>query len=176
MYPTPLIKKKKSLCNRQKPLRKPQPFKIQETNGHGVPSLNWHAHSTTPAPKARRSQKRKGDWETRDQEVMSQIMPPRNVREATPLKSHQHGCLNKTWAKVTRVGEWACWRGREDAYLNSRQRAMGNWRKLRAGELVSPGTEHPSWWCNSKCHHEYISNIIRDKQVLFMYLEKSIKQ
>jgi hypothetical protein len=41
---------------------------------------------------------------------MSQIMPPRNVREATPLKSHQHGCLNKTWAKVTRVG-MLTWKG-----------------------------------------------------------------
>jgi hypothetical protein len=31
-----------------------------------------------------------------EQGVCCEILSPRNVREASPVKSHQHGCLNKT--------------------------------------------------------------------------------
>ena len=79
---------------------KPQPIKIQSTSDKRltVPTdrpitqfLSLQLWLTDQCGrKGRKSIK------ARETGLCCEIISPRNVREATPMKSHQHGCLNKT--------------------------------------------------------------------------------
>ena len=42
--------------------------------------------------------------EAKKQKVCCEIMSPKSIRQATPMKYHQYGCLNKNWG-LPRVGE-----------------------------------------------------------------------
>ena len=69
--------------------------------------------------------------EPEEQKVCSEIVSPRNFREATPMKSHQHGCLNKD--ETNRHLTWKQGRSQE---LNHRQRTTGNYAERGRNSLL----------------------------------------
>lgn len=75
------------------------------------------------------------------------LISPRNVGEATPVKSYQHGCLNDP-AKKTPI-DVLMWPGESSGGLIPRQRTSGNWGLQKAGEVVSR-EEHTKWSSNNK--------------------------
>lgn len=56
--------------------------------------------------------------EQEEQEVCCKTVSPRNVKEATPMKSHQHGCLNKTWTVTTTQWRAAWGKARKASILS----------------------------------------------------------
>ena len=45
----------------------------------------------------------------KEQEICYETVSPKNVREATPVKSHQHGCLSRTdvaFQDLTFLPQW----------------------------------------------------------------------
>lgn len=85
---------------------------------------------------------------TRGTRTCCQVSSPRNVREATPRKSHPHGSLNKTRTRTTQIDLLAHGRGKpyQASTLDKELRAG----MLRAEEIVFPREEPLTWFSNSK--------------------------
>lgn len=93
---SPHLSERKVLSNRQRPLQKPvtsQSAKLWRP----VPPVR----STIQLLHCRRVGVQK-DWKKirRKKEVCCEIESPRKAREATLIKSYQHGWLNMTWARM----------------------------------------------------------------------------
>lgn len=83
-----------------------------KASDHVVPSLQWSIHNTAPAQKAPGAlwERRQRILKARVTEVCCFIASPRNVREAVPIMSQQHGGLSNivtpidvlTWTKKCR--------------------------------------------------------------------------
>jgi hypothetical protein len=59
--------------------------------------------------------------EREEQEVRCEIVPPGDVREATAMESHQHGCPHMTLTRTMSV-DTLTWKGESSWGLNPRQR------------------------------------------------------
>lgn len=68
-------------------------------------------------------------------------LSPRNVREVTPQKPHQHACLNTTCTRRTPL-DMLIWKGKGLKKFSLRQRTTGNYGMLRVGETVFPREVH----------------------------------
>lgn len=62
------------------------------------------------------------------------------------MTSYQDGCL-KTQTVIT--VEMLAWKQR-GLWGPTRQRTMGKWEMLRAGEMIFPREEDPDWLANTK--------------------------
>ena len=65
------------------------------------PSPNGYVHNTSPAPKAQASLWRKGQRKSQRNGEFIVTFCLLEMSEVTLMKSHQHGCTNRTWTKLT---------------------------------------------------------------------------
>lgn len=115
------------------------------TAGWRVSSPNGYTSNTTPAPKTQGvSLGKEGGKSVRARGPRSLLwgccLLAVYEREATPIKSQQHDCLNKT-RTITATVDSSLW--------------MKGWRAVRQltttreGELAFPGYEFPYWLSNT---------------------------
>lgn len=69
-------------------------------------------------------------------------MCPLEMSGATPMKTHQHGCL-KMIRMRTKLIDLLTEKGERPGGLSPRYRTTGNSRMLRVGEMVFPGKSTP---------------------------------
>lgn len=64
-----------------------------------VPRPSRYIYNTISTTKAHGSLLKEGQKDCRSQKNRKSALrlSPRNIRETTPMTSHQHGCLSKTW-------------------------------------------------------------------------------
>lgn len=75
------------------------------------------------------------------------IVSSRNMRQATSMKSHQHGCLDKTC--VTSM-DMLTWKGESSQDFNARHGATGNLAMQREREMAFRRKEASSGLTNTK--------------------------
>lgn len=107
---------------------------------------------------------------TRGTRIRCDVSSPRYVREATFRKSHQHGCLSKTWTRTTQIDMLI--HERRKSYQTSTlgkelQATKECWEQGRAQEFVFQYQE-------ISLEIIHTSNIMWTMKIAFAYLRESV--